>query len=808
MIRSVAMGAMGAAAALLMLAGAASAQVVPADDLSDLQVREWDEFKLKDNPRAFTGGLFKRRSGGGDLWKDDAGRYVYEVRAGGQKGQAYRYPPREFEEIRLKQGNGPVYTKKFRKRFPSPNRVDRESMAAFAREGVRDGLVEEPAQVYRTVIAADPAWSVPYAELGDLLRSTFRYDEELAVHRLAERRGAANEEVLRREGDALARLGLYEEAEAAFRRALEAGSGHTPSKLGLGRVLLAGRRPAEARAAFEAASRGGAPTDTARALQGLGRSLLRLGDLDGARKAFGRGRELAPADPAVRGLDGGPLGRELQADLAAADLSAGDAGKAIEGFLQVLELTEAPKPPAPPASPTGEPPKEAPSPAAVPPPLAPDYDPFRARVLADLGLALSQAKRAAEGRETFRQAAGLDPTSAAPWVGLGALEEGEKRFSDARAAYARAIEVDPADPSGHFALGQLLLRAGAAAEAQEALLEAVKLDPDLPDALALLGHVALAQDRAADAARYFSRALDGLDLPALHASLGVARLRGGDPDGAKAAFEEALRRDRDQMTAKEGIAWLLYTQAKGRRDREDSAIERLKKMAGASAYAADALARIADARSKQQWSDDFQRPDGEAARNRWNEQDDRGVAVKVAGGRIRFEGTQRRGDDTWILKDVAPETFVSIEATLLADPSQLADARLEIASYLTGSEDPVGGVFVGKSRTGKVVWGTWDTREKRWAEKGTASEWPAAPAGPMGEGGKPAPVRLGIERLTEGGRPQDRYRISVRGETIVPALDPGFRLGGTSRAGFSASADIDTTFSFEADDVRIVERKG
>ncbi|MCI0343394.1 MAG: tetratricopeptide repeat protein, partial [Planctomycetales bacterium] len=717
-------------------------------------------------------------------------------------GQAFRYLPREFEEIRLRQGKGPVYLKRFRKRFPAPNRVDREAMAAFARDGVKDGLLEEPVQVYRVAIGADPAWSVPYAELGDLLRATFRYDEELAVYRGAGRRGAANEEVLRREGDALARLGLYEEAEAAFRRALDAGSGHVPSKLGLGRVLLAGRRPSEAQEAFRAASQGGTPTDTARALQGLGRSLLRLGDLDGARKALSRGRELAPADPAVRGLDGGPLGRELASDHAAAELSAGDAGKAIEGFLQVLELTEPPKPPAPPATPTGEPPKEAASPAAAPPPLAPDYDPFRSRVLTDLGLALTQAKRYPEGRETFRQAAGLDPTAAAPWVGLGALEEGERRWSDARASYARAIEVDPADPSGHFALGQLLLRAGSAAEAQEALLEAVKLDPDLPDALSLLGHVALAQDRSGDAARYFSRALDGLDVPALWASLGVARLRTGDLDGAKQAFDEALRRDRDQTTAKEGVAWLLYMQAKGRRDREDSAVERLKKMAGASPYSADALARIADARGKQQWRDDFERPDGELVRNRWGEQDDRGVAVRVTGGRVRFEGTQKRGDDTSLLRPVSPEVFVSIEATLLAEPAQLADARLELASTVAGSEDPLGGIFVGKSRTGKVVWGTWDPREKRWAEKGTASEWPA------GEGGKPALVRLAIERLAEGGRPTDRYRISVRGEAIVPALDPGFRLGGTSRAGLSASADIDTTFSFEADDVRIVERKG
>ncbi|MCI0342628.1 MAG: hypothetical protein L0216_16055, partial [Planctomycetales bacterium] len=120
MIRPMSMGArvaLGAAAAFLALSGAAAhAQVVPADDLSDLQVREWDEFKLKDNPRLFTGGLFKRK--GADLWRDDAGKYLYEAKAGGQKGQAFRYLPREFEEIRLRQGKGPVYLKRFRKRFP------------------------------------------------------------------------------------------------------------------------------------------------------------------------------------------------------------------------------------------------------------------------------------------------------------------------------------------------------------------------------------------------------------------------------------------------------------------------------------------------------------------------------------------------------------------------------------------------------------------------------------------------------------------------------------------------------------------
>jgi tetratricopeptide (TPR) repeat protein len=95
-----------------------------------------------------------------------------------------------------------------------------------------------------------------------------------------------------------------------------------------------------------------------------------------------------------------------------------------------------------------------------------------------LGYVLSDSERYGEAEQAYRRAIELEPLDVASWNNLGnLLQDHLKRDGDAEQAYRRAIESDPADAYPWSNLGRLLARSGNRdREAAEALLHGFELD--------------------------------------------------------------------------------------------------------------------------------------------------------------------------------------------------------------------------------------------------------------------------------------------------------------------------------------------
>ena len=96
----------------------------------------------------------------------------------------------------------------------------------------------------------------------------------------------------------LLRRGDLDGAERAFREALTLSSGHLDAQIGLGQVLLARKRPADAAAHFERVA--ASNPSSAKAMNGWGLALDELRRHREAQAAYRRALQIAPEDRAVR----------------------------------------------------------------------------------------------------------------------------------------------------------------------------------------------------------------------------------------------------------------------------------------------------------------------------------------------------------------------------------------------------------------------------------------------------------------------------------------------------------------------------
>ena len=221
--------------------------------------------------------------------------------------------------------------------------------------------------------------------------------------------------------------------------------------------------------------------------------------------------------------------------------------------------------------------------------------------LASLGLgrALRRAGRGDEALLQLQQAARLDPASAKPQLELAELyaERGELELAIARQRDAALRE--PGDARYALRLGQLLLQAGRGAEAREALARAgARLDAEPAASRALRQLHALASARAAlagsdlAAARSHLDALLALDPASLPARALQAQLalREGRPEAALAPLAEWSARmpDAGEPHAWQGIALLRL----GRTEEARAALERARALGFDSAALREALAEV------------------------------------------------------------------------------------------------------------------------------------------------------------------------------------------------------------------------
>lgn len=290
--------------------------------------------------------------------------------------------------------------------------------------------------------AADDLPAVVWSNLGNLLQVHLgRYEDAEAAYRRAIELDPADALPWNNLGDLLRyHLGRYDEAEEAYRRAIELDADYARPWFGLGSLL---RDPLGRYDEAEAAYRRATGLDPAYALPwyNLGNLLqVHLGRYDEAEAAYRRATELDPA----YALPWNNLGSLLQYHL-------GRYEDAEAAYRHAIEL-----------------------------------DAAYARPWYGLGnLLQNHLERYDEAEAAYRRAIDLDPDHAFPWNNLGHLLQYRLgRYDEAEAAYRRAIERS-ADPMLRNSLAWHLCEHGAPETLTEACAlarEAVAGGPEDPDA--------------------------------------------------------------------------------------------------------------------------------------------------------------------------------------------------------------------------------------------------------------------------------------------------------------------------------------
>jgi tetratricopeptide (TPR) repeat protein len=144
------------------------------------------------------------------------------------------------------------------------------------------------------------------------------------------------------------------------------------------------------------------------------------------------------------------------------------------------------------------------------------------------------------------------------------------RLTAAEAAYSRVLDADPNEPHALHCMGLLALGAQRIAAAIDLLARATAARPDDPKVSAAYGRALLAAGRTAEARVLFdAQTRERPFCPLAH--LALLRLRTGDPCGAVAASDIALRLDRSSPEA-----WFARGTALAQLRRADDAVAALE----------------------------------------------------------------------------------------------------------------------------------------------------------------------------------------------------------------------------------------
>lgn len=179
-------------------------------------------------------------------------------------------------------------------------------------------------------------------------------------------------------------------------------------------------------------------------------------------------------------------------------------------------------------------------------------------LLFNLGVVLENQGHFERAMEEYRACLDRDPTYTAARYNLGRLLHRQGRFLEAAEEHRRVLETDPGFVLARIGLGEALRRLGRIADAVETFREAVRLDPaaalawdGLAGSLGQLG-------RYAEAETAFRRAVE-LDpkSASYRANLGFALLFQKKLGEAEAVLREALSIAPDDVQARNGLAAVL-----------------------------------------------------------------------------------------------------------------------------------------------------------------------------------------------------------------------------------------------------------
>ncbi len=171
---------------------------------------------------------------------------------------------------------------------------------------------------------------------------------------------------------------------------------------------------------------------------------------------------------------------------------------------------------------------------------------------ANVGTALLQEGRTAEGIPYCVRAVELDPMKPAPHYNLGVAYERQDRPIDAVNEFITAAAINPKLTIAQLSAGRLLNRLKRPATAESILRQALAAEPESADGHANLGIALAAEGRATEAIVEFQRSLQ-IDpaQPEVEFNLGIALSGQGRIDEAIACYTAATRLRPDY-----GEAWL------------------------------------------------------------------------------------------------------------------------------------------------------------------------------------------------------------------------------------------------------------
>ncbi len=379
--------------------------------------------------------------------------------------------------------------------------------------------------LWRDTVAKNPAASMAWFNLGDVLSREGRHEEAIAAIGRGLEWRPGDPYALNDLGNALAILGRSEEAVALFRQALDAkpdfGSAHT----NLGHALDDLGRPEEALRHYRRAVE--LEPDSPEILNNLGVALakaglpqeaqphleaaLRLRPLDAPThdNLAGTLRALGRIDEALRhhadSLRLKPDSAEAHANFGRTLRTAGRTGEAFAAFERALTLqpglTSARVQYAHALAEAGRPDEAR---AALE--RAVDLDPASADARTNLGATLAEAGRLDEAIAQWRAAIEADPNFVAAHENLGNAYASRQRWTEAAAAFGEAVRIDGNTPGRRVQLAVSLVNAGRLADAVPHFEAALALQPGAAELHETFAQVLRALGRNRDAFHHFEEA--------------------------------------------------------------------------------------------------------------------------------------------------------------------------------------------------------------------------------------------------------------------------------------------------------------
>jgi tetratricopeptide (TPR) repeat protein len=158
----------------------------------------------------------------------------------------------------------------------------------------------------------------------------------------------------------------------------------------------------------------------------------------------------------------------------------------------------------------------------------------------NLGNALAEQKKLGQAVVAYRKAIELDPKSApAGYFGIGAALYNQKKLDEAVAAYRKAIELDPNWAAAYGNLGAALHNQKKLDEAVAAYRKAIELNPNFAPTYNNLGHALRDQKKLDEAMAAYRKAIE-LDPESASAHNELAWLLATNPDPAQRDPKQAV----------------------------------------------------------------------------------------------------------------------------------------------------------------------------------------------------------------------------------------------------------------------------